>query len=106
MTKTLLKLGLVAAVVLGLAASARAADETTVTGKVVCGKCSAKKAEACQNMLVTADGQEYWLAKTEAANKFGHVCKGEKNAKVTGTVEEKDGKKWLTASALEELKSN
>ena len=106
MTKTLLKLGLVAAVAFGLAASARAGDETTVTGKVVCAKCSAKKAEACQNMLVTADGQEYWLAKTEAANKFGHVCKGEKNAKVTGTVEEKDGKKWLTASALEELKSN
>ena len=106
MTKTLLMLGFVAAVALGLAAAAPAGDETTVTGKVVCAKCSAKKAEACQNMLVTADGQEYWLAKTEAANKFGHVCKGEKNAKVTGTVEEKDGKKWLTASALEELKSN
>ena len=104
--KTLLKLALVAAVVLGLAASAPAADETTVTGKVVCGKCSAKKSESCQNMIVTADGQEYWLAKSAAADKFGHVCKGEKNAKATGTVAEQDGKKWLTASALEELKSN
>ena len=106
MMKTLLKLSLVATVALGLAASAPAADETTVTGKVVCGKCTAKKAEACQNMIVTADGQEYWLAKSEAADKFGHVCKGEKNAKATGIVAEKDGKKWLTASALDELKSN
>ena len=104
--KTLFKLGLAAVVAFGLAASAPAADETTVTGKVVCGKCSAKKAESCQNMLVTADGQEYWLEKSDAANKFGHVCKGEKNATVTGTVSEKDGKKWLTASVMEELKSN
>ena len=106
MTKTLLKLGLVAVVALGLAASAPAADETTVSGKVICGKCSAGKAATCQNMLVTADGQEYWLAKSDAATKFGHICKGEKNAKATGTVEEKEGKKWLTASAMEEVKAN
>ena len=105
MMKALLKLGLVAVVALGLTAAASAADESkTVTGKVVCGKCSAKKAETCQNMLVTADGQEYWLAKSDAATKFGHICKGEKNATATGTVEEKDGKKWLTASVMEELK--
>jgi hypothetical protein len=106
MTKTLLKAGLAALIAVGLAASTPAADPTTVSGKVVCGKCVSKKAENCQNMLVTADGAEYWLAKSEAADKFGHVCKGEKNAKATGTVAEKDGKKWLTASAMEELKSN
>jgi len=107
MKKTLFEIGLVAALALGLAASAPAADESkTVSGKVVCGKCVAKKADGCQNMLVAADGTEYWLAKTEAADKFGHVCKGEKQAKATGTVAEKDGKKWLTASAMEELKSN
>ncbi len=107
MTKTLLKLGLVGVVALGLATAAPAADETkTVSGKVVCGKCVAKKADGCQNMLVASDGAEYWLAKSEAADKFGHVCKGEKNAKATGTVAEKDGKKWLTASAMEEIKSN
>jgi hypothetical protein len=107
MTKTFAKLGLVAVLALGLAAAVPAADDTTtVSGKVVCGKCVAKKAEGCQNMLVAADGAEYWLAKSEAADKFGHVCKGEKSAKATGTVTEKDGKKWLTASAMEELKSN
>jgi hypothetical protein len=106
MNNIFLKLGLMSILALGLARSAPAADETTVTGKVMCGKCSAKKAESCQNMLVTADGQEYWLVKSEAATKFGHVCKGEKNATATGTVTEKDGKKWLDASSMEEVKPN
>jgi hypothetical protein len=100
--KTLFRLALVLALACGLAGLA-SADETTVTGKVVCGKCSLKKADACQNVLV-ADGQEYQLAKSEAADKVGHVCKGEKNVKATGTVSEKDGKKWFTASAMEEIK--
>ena len=64
-----------------------------------------KKADACQNVLLS-DGQEYWLAKSEASDKFGHVCKGEKMAKATGTVSAKDGKTWLTATSIEELKSN
>jgi hypothetical protein len=101
--KSLIKLGLLAVVVLGLASASPAGDETTLTGKVVCGKCSIKKAEACQNVLV-ADGQEYYLAKSEAADKVGHVCKGEKNVKATGSVSEKDGKKWFTASSMEEIK--
>jgi hypothetical protein len=106
MTKFLMKIGLVAVVAFGLAAAAPAADETkTLTGKVTCGKCMLKKAEGCQNVLL-ADGQEYWLAKSEAADKFGHVCKGEKQAKVTGSLSEKDGKKWLTATAMEEVKAN
>ena len=105
MTKTLFKLGLVAFLAVGLAAAAMADETQTVTGKVTCGKCSLKKAEACQNVLVS-EGKEYWLAKSEASDKFGHVCKGEKMAKATGTVAEKDGKMWLTATSMEELKSN
>ena len=105
MTKTLLKLSLAAFLAGGLAAAAVADETKTVTGKVTCGKCMLKKAEACQNVLL-ADGKEYWLAKSEAADKFGHVCKGEKTAKATGTVAEKDGKTWLTATAMEEVKAN
>ena len=103
--KTLAKAGLALALVLGLMAAANAADETTVTGKVVCAKCSLKKADAakCQDVLV-ADGAEYYVEKNDVAKKFGHVCQGEKAATVTGTVAEKDGKKWITATKMEEKK--
>jgi hypothetical protein len=33
--------------------------------------------------------------------KFGHGCKGEKAATVTGAVAEKDGKMWLTAKKID-----
>jgi hypothetical protein len=104
--KTLAKVGLALALVLGLMAAANAADETTVTGKVVCAKCSLKKADAakCQDVLVS-NGAEYYVEKNDVAKKFGHVCQGEKAATVTGTVAEKDGKKWITPSKMEEPKS-
>jgi hypothetical protein len=105
--KTIAKLGLAVALVLGLAASVPAGDETTVTGKVMCAKCSLKKADAskCQDVLVTKadDGKvtHYYIAKTEAAEAFGHVCQNEKPAVVTGTIEEKDGKTWISPSKMD-----
>ena len=96
--------------VLGMAASALAADPVTVTGKVMCAKCTLKKADAkeCQDVLVVKDAAgataEYYLVKNAVQEKFGHVCTGEKPATATGTVAEKDGKKWLDATKLEEVK--
>jgi hypothetical protein len=103
----LVKVGFALVLVLGLA-SLVAAGDVTLEGKVTCAKCGLKKAEACQNALVVAKdgGQDvYYIAANEVAEKFGHVCEGEKKAKVTGTVTEKDGQKWITASAMEEVKS-
>jgi Family of unknown function (DUF6370) len=104
--KTIAKLGLALAVVVGFLALATAADETTVTGSVMCAKCTLKKADAtkCQDVLVVKDGDktvEYYVEKNEVAKKFGHVCRGEKEAVVTGTVIEKDGKSWITPSKME-----
>jgi hypothetical protein len=105
--KTLAKLGLAFALVLGLVAGAYAADETTVTGKVLCAKCSLKKADAtkCQDVLVSGN-TEYYVEKNDVSTKFGHVCNGEKAAVVTGTVSEKDGKKWITPSKMEAPKQS
>jgi phosphosulfolactate phosphohydrolase-like enzyme len=108
--KTIAKLGLALALVAGLLAVATAGDETTLTGKIMCAKCTLKKADAtkCQDVLVVeAGGQstEYYVEKNAVAEKFGHVCQGTKAAVVTGTVTEKDGKKWISPSKMEETKS-
>jgi hypothetical protein len=96
--------------VLGLAAHAVAADPVKLTGNVMCAKCTLKKADAkeCQDVLVVKDAKgataEYYLVKNDVQQKFGHVCTGEKPATVVGTVTEKDGKKWLDATRMDELK--
>jgi len=48
---------------------------------------------------------EYYVEKNDVAKTFGHVCGGEKPAVVTGKVTEKDGKKWISATKMEEKKS-
>lgn len=86
-----------------LAASAGDAKTVMLSGNIVCAKCTLKKADAkeCQSVLVTKEpAAEYYLVKNEVEKK-AHVCSGEKPAMVTGTVEEKDGRMWLTASKIE-----
>jgi hypothetical protein len=103
-------LGLIAALVVG-AVAVIAADNPVVTlsGTVSCAKCVLKKADAtqCQDVLVVTgeNAGEYYLVKNAVSDKFGHVCMGSRKAKAEGTVAEKDGKKWLTATKLELEKS-
>ena len=105
--KTIAKLGLALALVVGLVAGATAGDETTITGNIMCAKCTLKKADAkeCQDVLVVTDAAgtkaEYYITKNDVAKAFGHVCSGENPAVVTGTVMEKDGKKWIEPSKME-----
>jgi hypothetical protein len=105
---TILAFALVLAV--GPVGTVATADEVTLTGKIMCAKCTIKKADAkeCQDVLVVADSQgaakEYYVTKNEVLQKFGHTCTGEKPAVVTGTVSEKDDKAWITPTKMEEQK--
>ena len=82
------------------------ADEA-LSGTLVCAKCGLKKADAheCQDVLIVADAKgaktEYYVTKNEVAEKSGEACTLEIKATVTGTVSEKDGRKWITASKIE-----
>jgi hypothetical protein len=104
-------LAVVVAVALAFGGAAMAADAVTLDGKVVCAKCQLKKADAkeCQNVLVVKDKDggdvQYYLARSEAADKFGMVCMKEKKVTVTGTVTEKDGRRWITATKIDEAAS-
>ena len=82
------------------------ADEA-LNGTLVCAKCALKKADAheCQDVLIVADAKgaktEYYVTKNEVAEKSGEACTLEIKATVTGTISEKDGRKWITPSKIE-----
>lgn len=104
--KTIAKLGLALALAAGLVANA-GAGEQTLNGKIMCAKCSLKKADAekCQDVLVTKDAagkvSEYYIEKNDVAKAYGHTCQGEKPAVVTGSVSEKEGKSWIAPTKME-----
>ena len=95
----ILALGLLGPVGLG---AMRGAAEVTMTGKIVCALCTLNKADQkdCQDVFVSNDEVEYYIEKNKTATDAGHVCTSEVSATVTGTVSEKDGKKWITASKI------
>ncbi|HUE37018.1 MAG TPA: DUF6370 family protein [Candidatus Acidoferrum sp.] len=87
------------------------ADDTqvTLTGMLVCGKCTLHITKECQNVLqVQQDGKtvNYFLAQNKLSKDFhSNICttSGEQ-ATVTGTVKEKHGKEVLTATKIEAVK--
>lgn len=92
---------------LGLSGVVRAyeAKEVTLTGTGACAKCELNETTKCQNVvIVEKEGKKttYYFTANDVAKKFhSNVCQGTKKIKVTGTVEEKDGKMQLTATKAE-----
>jgi hypothetical protein len=82
-----------------------AADET-FKGEMVCAKCYLNKPDAkeCQDVLLVKDAKgasiEYYITKNKVAQESGEACTQKIPAVVVGTVSEKDGRKWLTASKI------
>lgn len=98
------KLALAVILALGLLVPtvASASEEVTMTGKIVCAKCTLHKADAkaCQDVFVSKDSVEYYISKNDAAGEAGHACGGEVPATVTGTVTEQDGRNWIATSSI------
>ena len=101
-------LGFAILLAVGLVSTGLQAADETFSGNVVCAKCTLKKADAssCQDVLVVKNASsgaatELYIVKNDVSTKFGHVCSGETPATVVGSVAEKDGKKWITASKMD-----
>ncbi|WP_435015756.1 DUF6370 family protein [Tundrisphaera sp. TA3] len=87
---------------------ALAADPVTITGEGKCGKCALSETPTCQNVIEVEEGGKtvkYYLAQNPTAKAYhGKVCKATVKTTATGTVEEKDGKKVMTATKIEAAK--
>lgn len=83
--------------------------EVTLKGTIVCARCALKQADTCTTAIVVKqDGKDVtYLFKDKGSKEDYHepVCGGDKKeGTVTGTVSEKDGKKWITPKKVEYAK--
>ena len=100
-----LTVALLAVAVLGGVFAGEKGKEVTVEGKVMCAMCTLKEADwkDCQNVIQFKKGDEMvnlYIVKNDVAEEFGHVCTGTKDATVTGTVSDKDGRHWITPTKI------
>ncbi len=84
---------------------ALAAEVMTITGEGKCAKCELKEGTKCQSVISVEEGGKttnYYLAKNKVSDDYHkNVCQTTVKTKATGEVEEKDGKKILTATKIE-----
>ena len=110
MTRFVYALAAAAALAAAWTASADDKKEVKLTGALVCGKCSLKATPKCSNVLQVKEGDKvvnYFLDdKGNAESYHEGVCGGEKveGVTVTGTVTEKDGKKYIKPTKVETKK--
>jgi hypothetical protein len=87
-----------------------ASKDVTITGTMVCAKCTLHETKSCQNVVqVSQDGKtvNYYL-KQNKVSKAAHdpICGGSsEKVTVTGTVTEKDGKEMMTPTKIDVIKS-
>jgi len=87
-----------------------ASKEVTITGNMVCAKCTLHETDQCQNVVqVVKDGKtvNYYLKQNDVSKAaHGPICGGSsEKVTVTGTVTEKDGKQMMTPTKIDVVKS-
>ena len=94
---------LIIAVALVVPSTAYAAKEVTLTGKIACAKCELKIAKDCATVIVVKEGGKdtvyYFDEKSHKAN-HDAICQMGKEGTVTGTLSEKDGKKYIAVTKV------
>jgi hypothetical protein len=106
-------MALAAGVFVAFGSELRAADakEVTLKGTIQCAKCALKEKgiTKCTTAIVVKEGGKdvTYLLDDKGAKEEYHemVCGGDtKEGTVTGTVAEKDGKKWVKPTKVEYTK--
>jgi len=105
--KKIASLSIVALSVLGM--SVFADNPTIIKGEAACAKCELHVADSCQNVITVtgADGKkEQIFCEANPVAKAFHktICHGPANVTAEGTISEKDGKKYITLTKIEEAK--
>ena len=80
--------------------------EVKLTGTLVCGKCKLGEGTKCTNVLQVKEGEKtvkYYLDDKGIREEY-HVCGGDEKpgVTVTGVLTEKDGKKVVKPTKVEE----
>lgn len=73
--------------------------QETLKGKITCAKCDLKTADDCATVIQVKDTVYYFDSKSDKKY-HKEICKKAKDGSVTGTVVEKDGKKWVTVKEV------
>src|SRR5262249_41515572 len=96
----LVAVGAVAAFSAGVQAEEKKGKEETITGEVQCAKCHMGEGDKCATVIKAGDKVYYF---DTASDKKYHkeICKAKKEATVTGTVTQKDGKMVISVTKLE-----
>ncbi|MES2569693.1 MAG: DUF6370 family protein [Verrucomicrobiota bacterium] len=103
------KLALLTSALLALVTLPLQAADQKISGEAVCAKCSLKTAPACQMAIKTTNAagkEEIILADNNSVAKDFHSEICQKSAKVNaeGVVTEKEGKKTIALTKVEEAK--
>lgn len=93
-----LVLGLAVALIVVARVSAED-KEVTLKGTILCAKCELKETKDCTNAIrVKEDGKDvvyYFDDKGKKESYHKKICQATAEGSVTGTVSEKDGKKYI-----------
>ena len=86
-----------------------AGKEVTISGSMVCGKCTLHETKECQNVVqVSEDGKtvNYYLKQNDVSKSSKEpICGGSsEKVTVTGTVATEDGKQVLTPTKIDVAK--
>lgn len=94
-----------------LGASVALAEEVTLTGTMVCGKCKLHVTKECQNVLEVPNGGtniDYFLTQNKVSKDFHDtICTTDgEQVTVTGKVKAKHGQEILTATSITPVSSS